>query len=202
MIRIIRLIVIFGFLFSFELEGNPARAKQTNPESSRVSFLHEWDLTGRGVEKLRVEILRLPRAKGEVLPPYRVRILNGAKLLYSKVELGAEPVHIVNIENNKVMIVWRAASPYLFLRVFGYRNGKILPLLKTGSRAFPEIVYPAESLENSTQNLDARIITLEQADSFEGKYVPTDAVVYKFDRKKFAYSPGEAVEWNKRLLVK
>jgi hypothetical protein len=196
----ILLIAIIFCLFLFHFET--VQAKEIASGSSRVAFLHEWTLLGAELKKLRVEILRLAPRKGEVLPPFRMRILNGKEVLYSKDELGIEPLHIVNIDNDKLMVVWHGYSPFLFVRVFGFHDHKIVTLLKTGSRYYPELVYPADISENSRHNLDARIVTLTQADFFGKEQVPATATVYKWNREKFSYDSGISVDWNKRLLIK
>ncbi|HND05346.1 MAG: hypothetical protein IPK73_20575 [Candidatus Obscuribacter sp.] len=197
-----RAVLVFAIIylcFACQLEAKTP-AKNVKETRDKVAFLHEWVLIGRE-EKLKVEIAKLPSRKGEILPPVRLRIFDGAKVLYSKDEIGIEPLYIMNIDRDKLLTVWRGYSPFFSIRIFGFQNEKLTMLLKTGSRFYPEIVYSPKADENSTGNLEARIITLTQADSFNKKFVPTTAMVFKWNRGKNAYDEGVIVDWNKRLLT-
>jgi len=124
-----------------------------------------------------------------------------------------EPVYVGSIDGGKIAIVSFGPSPYYYIVVFTYTGGKVRAVLNTGSKLYPEIVYPAHSpkinvsqngnktLQSHFPNLEPRIITTNVVEKCENGEIPISAYVHVWDPTTNKYKSSICVPWDKRLEV-
>lgn len=189
--------------------------------NEKKRFTHDWTIENQNSKiphhvipptHIQVKLVEIPPARAVDPPRTIVKMYarNGKLVFSSKERELSEPIYITAIEKGNIAIVWRGPGPNFGIDVYTYYRGKIMVALRTGSRLYPEIVYPTQAIKvatigkNTSKKIPVpmipRIITSTTNDWLDHMVIPESVYVWTWDEHNRIYKSGDLIPWDKRFL--